>query len=432
MSKTYTAKEAPPAAADRVFPMEIRHKKSAGVTIYQALNRGTPMYTIAYRLKGKRTQTMRKDFTEAFTMAQQVALQLGEGAADVLTLSGRDRFAYERAMEALSPLGVDLDFAMTRLVEASNLAGGLDHLVEAARFYAETKKAAPPPMMVADVVAELIENRRSNEKSELYIRDLRVRLAKRFAGAFQLPISSITTSDIEKFLHDIKRASRTKKNFLSAIGTLFNFAKNRGYLTDNHPCISKVQFNAESVREIKIFSPEEMAALLTTAKAELVPAMAIGAFAGIRSEEIKKLEWPEVKLEENHIEVLACIAKTGQRRLVPVSENLRQWLLPYRKSSGRVFPFANLAIQFEMLSRKSGIDWKKNGLRHSYISYRVAEVDSAEKVALEAGNSTTVIRRNYLHMVTKAKSEQWFAIKPVLSDNIIQMPGTGIKVAAAI
>lgn len=33
------------------------------------------------------------------------------------------------------------------------------------------------------------------------------------------------------------------------------------------------------------------------------------------------------------------------------------------------------------------VKWKKNALRHSFISYRVAETQDVPKVALEAGNS---------------------------------------------
>ena len=429
--KTYSAKEPPPPAEERQFPMELRHKKSASVMIYQTRNRGTRMYTVACLVDGKRQLKMRRDFEEAFSLAQEIALELGEGASDVLTLSGRDRFAYQRAIETLSPLGLDLDFAATRLAEASKLAGGPEFLVEAARFYAEAKKATPAPKMVADVVAELIGNRRSNGKSELYLRDLRVRLEQRFAGAFRVPIASISTSDVEKFLDDVKGRPRTKKNYLTIIGTLLQFAKSRGYLPDSHPGISKVQFNAESTGEIQIFTTEEMSALLAAAKPTLIPALAVCAFAGLRSEEVKRLEWSQVNIEEKHIVVSARNAKTRNRRIVPIPENLRLWLLPYSKCAGRVFPFVNLAIQFGKLSMDSGIPWKKNALRHSYISYRVAKVQSAEKVALEAGNSARVIRTNYLKMVTKAKANQWFSIKPAPSNNIIPLDLNASKAAAA-
>ena len=64
---------------------------------------------------------------------------------------------------------------------------------------------------------------------------------------------------------------------------------------------------------------------------------------------------------------------------------------------------------------------EENGLRHSFISYRVGKTDNENKVALEAGNSAAVIRSNYLKMVTKAKARQWFSIKPADGTSIIQL-----------
>jgi hypothetical protein len=40
--------------------------------------------------------------------------------------------------------------------------------------------------------------------------------------------------------------------------------------------------------------------------------------------------------------------------------------------------------------------WKKNALRHSYISYRVAECADVARVVDESGNSPAVIKSNYL------------------------------------
>ena len=56
--------------------------------------------------------------------------------------------------------------------------------------------------------------------------------------------------------------------------------------------------------------------------------------------------------------------------------------------------------------------WKKNGLRHSFISYRVAQTSDVAAVSLEAGNSPQVISRNYLKCVTGAASRAWFKVMP--------------------
>jgi len=78
--------------------------------------------------------------------------------------------------------------------------------------------------------------------------------------------------------------------------------------------------------EIHIFTPLEMHEALTVAWPGLVPWLAIAGFAGLRSAELARLDWSEVNLEEQHITVAADKAKTGARRVVPISDNLSGWL----------------------------------------------------------------------------------------------------------
>ena len=69
---------------------------------------------------------------------------------------------------------------------------------------------------------------------------------------------------------------------------------------------------------------------------ELVPYLAIGAFAGVRRAELLRLHWSEVDWQSRLIEIKGAKAKTAGRRHVPISENLLVWLLPFRERTGLV------------------------------------------------------------------------------------------------
>jgi hypothetical protein len=56
------------------------------------------------------------------------------------------------------------------------------------------------------------------------------------------------------------------------------------------------------------------------------------------------------------------------------------------------------------------VKWKYNGLRHSFMSYRVAEIQNATQVALEAGNSPQMIFKHYRELVRPAEAKKWFSI----------------------
>ena len=50
--------------------------------------------------------------------------------------------------------------------------------------------------------------------------------------------------------------------------------------------------------------------------------------------------------------------------------------------------------------------------RDSFISYRIAIVQSADQVALEAGNSASIIFKHYRELTTPEVAEKWFSILP--------------------
>jgi hypothetical protein len=73
----------------------------------------------------------------------------------------------------------------------------------------------------------------------------------------------------------------------------------------------------------------------------------------------------------------------------------------------------------------AGIEWKHNGLRHSAISYRVAQCADLPRVADESGNSVAVIRGHYLRRVKPAEAARWFSIAPAVE------PGKIVQFKAA-
>jgi integrase len=76
--------------------------------------------------------------------------------------------------------------------------------------------------------------------------------------------------------------------------------------------------------------------LLAKEDDSLKPFLAPEAFAGLRMAELQRLEWSEIDLNRGFITVAAHKAKTRQRRLVPIADNLKEWLKPYAKANGPV------------------------------------------------------------------------------------------------
>src|SRR5262249_42900057 len=142
--------------------------------------------------------------------------------------------------------------------------------------------------------------------------------------------------------------------------------------------------------------------------------LAIGGFAGLRSKEVERVDWSEVQLARGFIELKRSVTKTAQRRLVPIAPNLTQWLKPYAQESGHVWMYSSghLTKAKGQTAADAGIIWRHNALRHSFASYRLAQLQNASQVSLETGHSVKVLFTNYRELVTPEEAKAWFAITP--------------------
>ena len=329
--------------------------------------------------------------------------------------------SFGRATEILRPTGLSLEMAAAIVAKSHEILGG-DFHIEAAKFFKQHRADAITHKTVAEVVAEVIESKQARGKSLSYIKDLDSRL-NRFAKDFAVDIGNITTADVQRWLDSLKVAPQTAKNFRTVIGTLFSFAESRGYIFKGGNPVEDVEHISANGGAIEIYSPKEIAGLLAAAPKDFVPALALGAFAGLRAAEVERLEWKDIDLAGGFIHVAAEKAKTRSRRLVPALPNLAQWLAPYSKQRGLIWKGTPKTLREARAAtvKKSGVAWKDNGARHSFISYRLAETQDVGKVSMEAGNSPAVVFKHYRELVRPEAAKTWFAVAPEQPENVITL-----------
>lgn len=396
------------------------------VKIYRRLRaNGSIGFEVSDHSAGKRRLISRPTEELAFAEARRIAGLLIGGHVEAAQMTSSAAASYGRAVELLRPTAtpdspaVPLEIAAGRFAEAFMILGG-DRIIEAAKFLKQHDRARLTPRTVREVVDEFIALKESKGKSPRYIGDLKSRL-NRFANAFGVSIADVTTGDVQGWLDKLNVSAQTAKNFRTVVGSLFNHAERRGYILKGWNPVADTEREKVSRGSIEIYTPEEIGRLLAAAGKTFRPCVAIGAFAGLRSAEIERLEWQDVNFDAGHITVGAHKSKTASRRIVPLTENLRAWLTPHRKTKGRVWPGTHdefyeaqqaTADGAQQGKGKAPLAWKHNGLRHSFASYRLAAVQSAAQVALEMGNSPGVVFAHYRELVTRQQAEAWFSVMP--------------------
>jgi len=379
---------------------------------------------------------------DALDAADKLARRLDARDYVAANMTRDQAIDYASATQALAPFSVTLAATAATVAECLKIVGNLGNLSGAVKFYAaRNRQTIKKP--IAGVVAELLAVKESRGASGRYLEDLRSRLG-RFAADCQKDACNVTTADLQDWLDGLKLAPQGYTNFRRVLHTFFEFAVARNYAADNP--VQGVEKIKVRNGDVDIYSPVEIARLLAAASPDFLPALAIGAFAGLRSAEIERLEWADVDLAGRLITVGAARAKTATRRVVPIHDNLAEWLQPYASRKGKVWPgsddmlyraqeatAAATAVEADEASSvkaQKPVAWKANALRHSYASYRFAQTGDAGRVAGELGNSATVIHRHYRELVKPVDAERWFSVKPEAPANVLPLPATAQQAQA--
>lgn len=387
----------------------------ARVKIY-TVNRkdGYPMYSLYWKEGGQRKARHLACMDEARLIAQQVTVRLTNGWSASDEVTKRELELLRHCERKAQEFGVSLTAAMDEWASARKAAGEIT-LSDAVRFYAANRIDLLAVRTIVQVADEFVESRRGSGVTEIYVRNCKNSL-KRFTDRVSGNITDVTVADINRFLKGLDGLGPVSKNGIRRnIVTMFGYAKKQGYL---HPDRKTAAEQSDSFKvpdkEISIFTPEEMERLLLAAHARILPLIAIGGFAGIRSAEIGRLTWQDIKWDRGHIEIAGRKAKTAARRLVPLSDNLKAWLAPWREETGPIITITDASGALSDTAVKAQIPggWRQNALRHSFISYRVAETGDVSRTSLEAGNSPKQVFRSYREIVDAEATKAWWSILP--------------------
>jgi len=404
------------------FPIVVK-RGSCAVKIYRDRKPTGTYYRVAYHIGGKRHRLHHNDLEKAIAEAEAKAAQLSRGDIDAVQLTGRDRLVYGRALEAIREHALPLDAAALEYSEARKLLDGVP-LVDAVRFYSRHHGRGIKRKSVGDAVDAMIAAKTAKGVSQVYLADLRYRLGV-FKEAFHCDVSALVPDDVAVFFERLRLSPRSYNNFLRTVRTFLTFAQNHGWLSKEIDLLARVEKRSEPRAPVEIFTPSQVTALLKNASRKLAPCFALAAFAGLRAEEILRLDWADLERRPGFIEVAAHKAKTATRRIVPISDNLARWLAIAPRNAEHVWRHSK-AYFFEAMRNAASdakIKWKQNALRHSFISYRLAEIQDVNRVALEAGTSPQMIFRHYRELTTPEQARTWFSIAPAQAKNVVAITG---------
>jgi integrase len=383
------------------------------IKIYTTESHGRPLHQLAFYRGGKRERRSFADLNEAKREARIILGELARDSIQAENLTAAEIESYIIARRILASHKTPVHVAAEIFASArADLAPEVS-IHDAVRYFNQFNRGVDRKE-VNELIEEFIASRRASGVTETYLRMVRRYVVRfgNFTRGRMLP--DLRARDLDDFLQQESALAAITKNYARKhILTFCRWAVGRGFLAQDWREFDGAMTYQVPVKDVGIFTSDEMERMLKASGGLLAtPFLAIGAFAGLRSAEIERLDWKNVNFERGFIEVRAETCKTRARRLVPICENLRAWLKPFALPAGPVVPYRNIAGVVMRLAAKVGVKWQKNALRHSFVSYRLAQTNDGARTALEAGHDQTILFRHYREVVTPDMAERWFGIMP--------------------
>lgn len=380
----------------------MRNKVTLSEKSYRKYN-----YRVTWTQAGKRKSKWFKRKGEAQKFRDDIQQQLVSYGSSQAPVTAAELRAIHTFREAVAEL--------PEHAQNTSLADAVESFIQGL----ESRHRSISCQVVADkLIAKLL----AEGKSKSHRNSLEYRLNRFNKEYGDWLACDVTTEVIDDFLANLKVGAQTKLHYRRSIGQMFNHAIQIN-ATPSNPTTNSIKPVLKPATT-GILTPNEVASLLTCADDETLPGLAISFFAGVRRTEIERLDWSEIDFEEKFIEIKAANAKTAQRRLIPMSANLIEWLAPHAANSGSVIKSPAIWRNGQEQAREDAMieKWPHNAGRHSFASYHLAHHEDVGKLAMALGHpDPRLLFRHYRQLVSKKAAHTYWSITPTEAENIINI-----------
>lgn len=269
-----------------------------------------------------------------------------------------------------------------------------------------------PSLPLGDLVERFLAEKTSKGCRPRYRGKLASTLSAFALNRREMPAADITTEDVRSFVRGNGWAPATRRSYLGDLRAFFGWAVRRKLLPENPAEAEEApMLDDKPPGVLDVPSVRKLLEAAQETDPGLLPFLALGLFAGLRSQEILRLSADDIL--SDFVEVTAAKAKTRQRRLIPITPQLRAWLDAGKEADAK-FPPPNWRLRWLAVRKLSGlrVDWPQNAARHSFVSYHFAKYKNAAETAALAGHSEAMLFRHYRALVAPSDADSFFGLLP--------------------
>jgi len=252
---------------------------------------------------------------------------------------------------------------------------------------------------------------RQEKKSKSH-KDKAAQICKMLQKKF--PLVDVSPSELDGWFTSLPGSETTRAMFFRYARMFFRWAHRMGYI-QRDPSAALDCPRAAVGRNI--LTPDQMRAVLSVKMDNwLLACILLGGFAGLRSEELLRMNWEDIDLKAEEIHIRPGVMKDSGgffERIVDFTEPLSR-----RKDAltgkGKLVPVTSRLFHYARGVVAMSLEWDgwpANCLRHSFATYHLARSLDPGKTAYQMGHSSpAMVRRVYAVPARRADGEAWWAI----------------------
>lgn len=267
-------------------------------------------------------------------------------------------------------------------------------------------------------IEQFLEDLRKRNRRPVYVDSIRKRL-ERFQKHFGpegglRQLNSFSRDDIAEFLDEsgITQTPINRFNYIRDLRVFWEWSKVEGFVVENIPATFKKP--TVDRKTPAVLTPTQAENMLKNSKGGDRAYAALGMFAGIRPEEIVRLDWKHVDLEHAKVTVPAEVSKTRMQRTVELEPNAVAWLKTVAKPAGTIWNGGKKWLIVRLLEAAKMEQWVQDILRHTFVTYHTIAFENPGRTALmiHAKEKPDILFRRYFQDRLKADAVKFWQIMP--------------------
>ena len=235
-----------------------------------------------------------------------------------------------------------------------------------------------------------------------------------FGKAFRGAVGDIEAVDLRRWIKARSDNGNTQAMYFTYCRMFFNYLSANRLIPHN----SITAVPAPKTKPGRnILTPDQMKALLKLELPDHVRALLLlGGFAGLRTEEVERMEWSHVNTKSGQIHVPPGAMKDSggfDQRIVDFTEPLKRRRAWLAKQKGKIIPMASETLHAHRRKACAPVlsKWPDNCLRHSFATYHLGRAKNAGLTSYQMGHTDSkMVQKVYAVPAALADWQAWWKI----------------------